>query len=376
MRIPSFITLFVLLQSHFLSAQEDALLPFTLNGNINADSGVIQLNVSFDSDYYPKEVAKTIKARVENRKFTIKGFIPYPQGVTLSYGERYYSYFFVIEPGTQSVTCNLIAGRETPKVDNATMKEYEMEYLKAYAPVNQKRIQFNIKRDSLNHHYQNKVPKSIKLALEQELKGYYREGDRVLLEYINTHPDSYFAFWKVIGLFRFSYENTFDEMVDGFSGSLKNTHAGKVLQEKLAIAAQLDYGKKFPSLPAYDPQDKPLNYASFSNNQFTFIDFWYSGCHPCISQFPHLKSTYETYKEKGFEIIGISTDKVRHRDNWQNMIRKYQLAWPQYWDKEGVESAKFSIHKFPTNFLLDSEGNIVKKDLRPVELEQFLQENL
>jgi len=50
--------------------------------------------------------------------------------------------------------------------------------------------------------------------------------------------------------------------------------------------------------------------------------------------------------------------------------------WPQYWDKDGLESKKLSITRFPTNFLLDNLGNIIKKDLSMPELAQFLKENI
>ena len=39
-------------------------------------------------------------------------------------------------------------------------------------------------------------------------------------------------------------------------------------------------------------------------------------------------------------------------------------------------SKKYSINKFPTNFLLDSEGKIIKRDIPQEELEKFLEENL
>ena len=106
------------------------------------------------------------------------------------------------------------------------------------------------------------------------------------------------------------------------------------------------------------------------------MDFWYSNCRPCIAQFPHLRETYQAYQSQGFEIIGISTDRTRYKENWMKAIDKYQLSWPQYWDQDGVESSKLSINKFPSNFLLDQHGKIIKKDLRPVELEEFLKENM
>ena len=136
----------------------------------------------------------------------------------------------------------------------------------------------------------------------------------------------------------------------------------------------LQDGKKFPEIPVKDIHDHKLDYHSFLENEYTFIDFWFNSCPPCVAQFPHLISTYEKYKDKGLEIIGISTDRTKNKNKWQDRIQQFQLTWPQYWDENGNESSKLSINKFPTNYLLDGEGKILAKDLKPVELSNFLEE--
>ncbi len=365
----------LLFQCHIFLAQEKQL-PFTLEGNINADTGVVALHLFYDQDYYPAGVEKLV-AEVKNNHFSFNGYIPYPQGFTLSYGEHYISRLFVIEPGHQSVTVDINVSREVPVIDNQSMSEYTGEYAAAFERVNSKRKLYNAKRDSLKQFYQNKIPDSIQLVLEQEIKDIYVESDSNLLHYVSVHPNSYIAFWKFIELFSFDGHNQiFDAILARFSDSLKNTFAGKVLTEKLATSGMLAMGKPFPSFTVIDVKNNPINENLFSENKYTFVDFWYSNCAPCIVQFPHLKDTYEQYKDKGFEIVGISTDREKYKQNWQKAIEKYQLPWPQYWDRNGKESSKLSINKFPTNYLLDSEGKIIKKDLRPVELDQFLQENI
>lgn len=142
-----------MLQSQMLCAQQNKLFPFEINGNINANTGIVELQLLFDTDYYPPGVENMV-AKIENKKFTFSGSIPYPQGFTLSYGNVYYSSLFVVEPGTQSVTVNIDAVREVPKVDNQAMKEYEGEYAKAYEQVRRKRKLWDNREDSLRHVYQ------------------------------------------------------------------------------------------------------------------------------------------------------------------------------------------------------------------------------
>jgi len=366
---------FLLLQCHILLAQEGNQT-FTLTGNINADTGVVKLHLFYDQDYYPTGT-KEMVAEVNDHRFTFNGNLPHPQAFTLSYGRQYMSRLFVIEPGVQSISVNIDANREVPVVDNVSMNEFTGEYSQAFETVNKKRERYNAKRDSLRQLYHNKIPDSINLGLEQEIKAIYVESDSTLLHYVSIHPDSYLAFWKFIELFSFDGQNPiFDAILTQFADSLINTYAGQVLKEKLAISGKLAMGKTFPTIIAVDLEDNYLQEGLFVENIYTFVDFWYSNCAPCIAQFPHLKDTYEKYKNKGFEIVGISTDRERYKPQWQKAIGKYQLTWPQYWDRNGKESSKLSINKFPTNYLLDSQGRIIKKDLRPIELEQFLHDNI
>ncbi|WHF52601.1 TlpA disulfide reductase family protein [Chryseobacterium gotjawalense] len=82
------------------------------------------------------------------------------------------------------------------------------------------------------------------------------------------------------------------------------------------------------------------------------------------------------YKDKGFEIIVFSTDRTLDIANWRKTVDKNNLSWQNVLDENGVEAKKYNINQFPTTFLLDAEGNIIKKNISPEELAQFLEENL
>jgi peroxiredoxin len=364
----------IFLCSYSLHAQDEKK-SFEIAGKINADTGEVIMQVLFDHEYYPHQVERKVTSKVDNGEFTISGQMPYPQGVRLFYGDQYYSKVFVIEPGNQAVTVDIQANRELPEVDNAPMNEYDTRYLPFFDLIAKKRKIYSEKRAKLRKQYEGQIPDSLQLLLETEINQIYAESDSTLLRYVQANPGSYVALWNFIHLFSgFGYQSVFDAVYTAFSDSLKNTHAGEILAQKLEVASKLDYGKTFPAMALVDQQNQPWHLTTKPKNKFTLVDFWYSNCRPCIAQFPHLSETYQNYKSLGFEIIGISTDRTRYKENWEKAIDKYQLHWPQYWDENGVESSKLSINKFPTNLLLDHKGKIIKKDLRPVELDAFLRE--
>ena len=137
--------------------------------------------------------------------------------------------------------------------------------------------------------------------------------------------------------------------------------------------ANLTGGKMFSNLPV-NANDSLL--AIINKNEFTLIDFWFSGCQPCIKQFPGLKNIYNNYKGKYFEIIGISIDSGKGEENWKKIIGQFNLDWFQFLDSKKSITEELNITGFPSNFLLDNSGKIIRKDITPEELEIFLKENL
>jgi thiol-disulfide isomerase/thioredoxin len=103
------------------------------------------------------------------------------------------------------------------------------------------------------------------------------------------------------------------------------------------------------------------------------VDFWASWCGPCIRSLPNLKATYEKYKSKGFEIVGISLDD--NGEAWKAATEKHVLAWPQFSNLKGWKepaAQAYGINAIPQAVLIDKEGTIV---LRGIEISQEELEN-
>ncbi len=131
-----------------------------------------------------------------------------------------------------------------------------------------------------------------------------------------------------------------------------------------------------PDFTQNDPDGKPISLSNF-RGKYLLIDFWASWCAPCRAENPNVVKAYAKYHEKGFEILGVSLDNERGRENWLNAIKKDGLAWTQvsdlkYWNNEVAR--KYGISSIPQNFLLDPTGKIVGKNLRGETLSKKLEE--
>ena len=60
----------------------------------------------------------------------------------------------------------------------------------------------------------------------------------------------------------------------------------------------------------------------------------------------------------------------------ESLIAKEKLVCKQYWDKDGTESQRYYINAFPTNFLIDSSGKIIEKNISMEALNELLKSTL
>jgi peroxiredoxin len=108
---------------------------------------------------------------------------------------------------------------------------------------------------------------------------------------------------------------------------------------------------------------------------YILLEFWASWCAPCRSANPNLVKEYEMYRDKGFEIIGISLD--QDRNSWIKAIEKDKLPWKNVSDLKGTEnevSLIYGVNQIPDNFLIDKNGIIIGRALRGNDLSKKLQE--
>lgn len=143
--------------------------------------------------------------------------------------------------------------------------------------------------------------------------------------------------------------------------------------EALIVSLQLRVGVEFPDFDVKDINGMPLS-LSQKRGKVVLIDFWASWCAPCVGEMPNVVSAYKKYHDQGFEIIGVSLD--NSREDFLNFIKKYGMAWPQYFDGKGWDNElarKFSIQSIPATFLVGPDGIIIAKNLRGAALEDTVQ---
>ncbi|MFN8166511.1 MAG: TlpA disulfide reductase family protein [Bacteroidia bacterium] len=143
----------------------------------------------------------------------------------------------------------------------------------------------------------------------------------------------------------------------------------KDYQTLMSDLSMLPLGSEAPDIDLPTPDRGKSIKLSSLRGKVVLIDFWASWCGPCRRANPEIVALYKQMKGKDFEIYGVSLD--QNTEAWKEAIAKDGITWPQVsdlkrWDSEVVK--QYKIEAIPYNVLIDRNGKILGKGLRPEEM--------
>jgi peroxiredoxin len=140
----------------------------------------------------------------------------------------------------------------------------------------------------------------------------------------------------------------------------------------LTIMAQPRQGQAAQEISLPTVQGDTIQLSALKG-KVVLLDFWASWCGPCRVSNKSLTKIYSKYKDKGFEILGVSLDDQETK--WKNAIKQDKITWLQVNDPGGWDAqtaVKWGINAIPTSFLIDKDGKLLAMDLEGKELEKAL----
>lgn len=300
-------------------------------------------------------------AIIADGKFKFAGTVDVPALYLLSIeGQSQYIAQLFVEPGKMDMTlypdsfeANVITGSKSHDIFKIYMDEI-------------------IKFSSAEGQLQNRFRQAQTTGNEEEMEAIRFEYETMIdntqfyaKNFIKQYSKSPVAVYVyLMNFFQEADLEELDSMINVFE-PIKTSDFVVAMQERADVLRVSELGAEAPDFTLNDLNGNPVSLSSL-RGKYVLVDFWASWCQPCMIELPNVIEQYNAFKDKGFEIYGVSLD--RDRDAWVNAINAYQLEWINAWDMEGEEPGavanQYGVTGIPYTLLLDKEGKIIEKNLR------------
>ena len=121
----------------------------------------------------------------------------------------------------------------------------------------------------------------------------------------------------------------------------------------------------FKGFKGKDLDGNDVDDSLFAKNTVTVVNFWFSGCKPCVGELSKLNELNEKLKEMGGEVVGINTDTLDNNEagikEAKEILKAQGASYKNLTFDSNSTVGKYAgnIMAFPTTVLVDKDGNIV-----------------
>jgi thiol-disulfide isomerase/thioredoxin len=97
-----------------------------------------------------------------------------------------------------------------------------------------------------------------------------------------------------------------------------------------------------------------------NKGKVVLVDLWATWCAPCIKELPHLQELSEKFSPDDFLMLGVVLESGEPQEI-QAFIADKEIRYPQVLGEEGTKESFGPFLGYPTKYLIDREGRVVKR---------------
>lgn len=194
------------------------------------------------------------------------------------------------------------------------------------------------------------------------------------IRFVEEHPNSILSA-NMLSIYSSTWGKTkTKKLYESFSIENKKSKYGENIARYIQLNKELKIGDSYEDFAMSDIHGLKIQLSDLKAD-YTLLEFWSSNCGPCRKENSNLVKTYDSYKDKGFEIFSVSLDS--DKESWLKAVKKDKLPWINVSDLKGDNSKAaliYDISGIPDNFLIDKNGIIINRNLRGEKLDNKLKE--
>lgn len=100
-----------------------------------------------------------------------------------------------------------------------------------------------------------------------------------------------------------------------------------------------------------------------------FLNFWTTWCPSCKAEMPEIEKLYQETKNSGIVIIAV--DIGEPSSTVKNFIDSNKYNFKVLLDSDQSVAIKYNISAIPTSYFIDTDGNIVSKNVGAMDINQM-----
>jgi len=311
------------------------------------------------------EWVKRDSAELGNGDCKFKGSVKYPEIYYLTISTKKERLPFFIENSDINITGVSDSISSAKVTGSAVQDEYSTFQAKLDKLDEQAMELYKQSKDNEKEGFKMKADSLMTLSDDV-----FNEIDNQQKEYIKSHPSSWISPYLLGRVYYDMEGDVLDGYLSGLDPKLDSVSTVLTLKDRVNKLKLVAVGQIAPDFTMNDPMGNPVKLSDiYAKNTYTLVDFWASWCGPCRHENPNVVSVFNSYRAKGFGVLGVSLD--TDKDKWLKAIIDDKLTWDHVSDLKGWRNeaaALYSVNSIPSNLLIDKSGKIIGRNLREEKL--------
>ncbi len=220
------------------------------------------------------------------------------------------------------------------------------------------------------------IRENVELTAEEQEKKIEELYEAVIDEFssynmdvVKKNVDNAVSLAAVQNIVNIASDEDIDEAVGHLSEKVSENPYVQSLKKSIAAKKATAEGKMFTDFTVEDSDGKTVKFSDFvGKGKYVLVDFWASWCGPCKREIPNIKTVYDKYKGKDFDVLSVAV--WDRPEDTKAAAKEHGVVWSQIINAQQVPTSIYGIDGIPHIMLIGPDGIILKRGLRGDDIEE------